>query len=271
MFKLKEFVLDVARRGMRERSAMSRYGAALGFTLAAFALKAALEQFIEQESPFLLFFSAVMFSAWFGGLGAGLLATLLSALLSDYFFLAPSLTLRPGGSGQALRLVIFIIEGAGISLLCEGLRTSRLRGEAQESALRESEARHRMFVEEVADYAFMIFDANGIITDWNYGGNAYSVIPNNKHWDKTYRLSLRRKIARRARRNTNSKRHGKTIRQRIYAGICGATVRACGSTARSRECAMKPESCAGLRKSRAMKRCGAKPKNACATIKNSCV
>ncbi len=169
MFNPKEFLLNAARGGMRERSALSRYGAALGFTLAAFALKAVLERFIEQESPFLLFFSAVMFSAWFGGLGAGLLATVLSALLSDYFFLAPTLSLRPGGSGQALRLTIFIVEGIGISLLCEGLRTSRFRGEAQQSALRQSDARHRLFVEEVADYAFMICDANGIITDWNYG------------------------------------------------------------------------------------------------------
>lgn len=169
MFNPKEFVLDAVRRGMRERSAASRYGAAVGFTLAAFGLKIVLDRFIEQESPFLLFFSAVMFSAWFGGLGAGLLATTLSALLSDYFFLAPSLSTNSGGSGQALRLGIFVIEGAAISLLCEGLRTSQTRGEAQESALRQSEARHRMFVEEVADYAFMIFDANGIVTDWNYG------------------------------------------------------------------------------------------------------
>ncbi|MCP9493949.1 MAG: PAS domain S-box protein [Pyrinomonadaceae bacterium MAG19_C2-C3] len=169
MFNPIELILNVVRRGLRERSAMSRYGAALGFTLAAFALKVVLERFIEQESPFLLFFSAVMFSAWFGGLGAGLLATVLSALLSDYFFLAPTLSLRPGGSGQALRLTIFVIEGVGISLLCEGLRTSRTRSERQKSALRQSEVRHRIFVEEVADYAFMICDANGIITDWNYG------------------------------------------------------------------------------------------------------
>ena len=41
------------------------------------------------SSPFMLFFAAVMISAWFGGLGAGLLATVLSALLGNYFVLAP--------------------------------------------------------------------------------------------------------------------------------------------------------------------------------------
>src|SRR6266850_2518817 len=40
-------------------------------------------------SHFTLFFAAVMVSAWYGGLGAGLVATILSALSLDYFFMSP--------------------------------------------------------------------------------------------------------------------------------------------------------------------------------------
>jgi len=40
-------------------------------------------------SPFMTFIVAVMVASWFGGLGMGLLATALSALLSWYFFLSP--------------------------------------------------------------------------------------------------------------------------------------------------------------------------------------
>ncbi|HEY9813529.1 MAG TPA: DUF4118 domain-containing protein, partial [Candidatus Sericytochromatia bacterium] len=38
------------------------------------------------KTPFLLFFSAVMASAWYGGLKPGLFATCLSILFSNYFF-----------------------------------------------------------------------------------------------------------------------------------------------------------------------------------------
>ena len=40
-------------------------------------------------SHFTLFFAAVMVSSWYGGLGAGLLATVLSALSLDYYFVDP--------------------------------------------------------------------------------------------------------------------------------------------------------------------------------------
>ena len=50
-------------------------------------------------SHFTLFFAAVMVSAWYGGLGAGLLATILSALSLDYFFIAPNLLHNPGSIG----------------------------------------------------------------------------------------------------------------------------------------------------------------------------
>jgi K+-sensing histidine kinase KdpD len=65
-----------------------RYGIALLFVAAAFALTLLLQRFFPY--PFLfLFFAAVMASAWFGGTAAGFLAVLVSTLLVDYFFLPP--------------------------------------------------------------------------------------------------------------------------------------------------------------------------------------
>jgi PAS domain S-box-containing protein len=42
-----------------------------------------------QPTPWALFFAAVMASAWFGGMGPSLLATVVSAILGNYFFIAP--------------------------------------------------------------------------------------------------------------------------------------------------------------------------------------
>ncbi len=42
-----------------------------------------------QDAPVSLFLCAVILSAWFGGVGPGLVATLLSALAFNYYFLPP--------------------------------------------------------------------------------------------------------------------------------------------------------------------------------------
>ena len=65
-----------------------RYAISIASVGLALAL-ASLLPYRADPSHFTLFFAAVMVSAWYGGLGAGLLATILSALSLDYFFIAP--------------------------------------------------------------------------------------------------------------------------------------------------------------------------------------
>jgi K+-sensing histidine kinase KdpD len=65
-----------------------RYGIVLVFLAGAFASTLLLQRFFPY--PFLfLFFAAVMTSAWFGGIAAGLFAVLISTLAVDYFFVPP--------------------------------------------------------------------------------------------------------------------------------------------------------------------------------------
>jgi len=65
-----------------------RYGLVLVFLAGAFASTLLLQRFFPY--PFLfLFFAAVMTSAWFGGIAAGLFAVLISTLAVDYFFVPP--------------------------------------------------------------------------------------------------------------------------------------------------------------------------------------
>jgi C4-dicarboxylate-specific signal transduction histidine kinase len=75
-----------------------------------------------QTAPVSLFLCAVIFSAWFGGVGPGLLATALSALAFYYYFLPPtySLVAKPG---EIPRLVIFVV-----STLFVGSLTAAQRG-----------------------------------------------------------------------------------------------------------------------------------------------
>lgn len=70
------------------RSVVRSYGTALCFVAVALFSTLLLQRYFPY--PFLfLFFAAVMASAWFGGMSAGLFAVLVSTVLVDYFFVPP--------------------------------------------------------------------------------------------------------------------------------------------------------------------------------------
>src|SRR5215208_1387462 len=152
-----------------------RYGVAALAVGVVLALKLLLDPWITAESPFLLLAGAVVVSAWFGGLGPGLLATFLGALCANYFFLPPEGTFT--GLGVAfLPLLLFALQGLLISWLIDALRSARSLAEqstrearGHEESLRESEKRFRLMVEGVKDYAYFMLDPEGHVTTWNDG------------------------------------------------------------------------------------------------------
>src|ERR671913_1991519 len=70
-----------------------RYGIAVASVAVVLGLRLLLDSLFLQSNPLLLILGAtslsasVMVSAWYGGLGPGLLATALAAFITDYFFL----------------------------------------------------------------------------------------------------------------------------------------------------------------------------------------
>ncbi len=76
-----------------------------------------------QDAPVSLFLCAVILSAWFGGIGPGLLATALSALAFNYYFLPPihSLTLK---TDEIPRLVIFTVSALFVGALSAAERNT---------------------------------------------------------------------------------------------------------------------------------------------------
>ncbi|HEY9725326.1 MAG TPA: PAS domain S-box protein, partial [Chroococcales cyanobacterium] len=81
-----------------------RYGVAGLVVALALPIELLLELQINVENPFLLFFPAVMFSSWYGGLGPGLFATVATTLLSYYFFVDPNYSLLLSYLRQSLEL-----------------------------------------------------------------------------------------------------------------------------------------------------------------------
>jgi signal transduction histidine kinase len=110
-----------------------RYGVAIAVVVLALLLKLLLTRAIGDESPFLLFLSAVMISAWYGGFGPGIVSTMLAALVSTYFFLGPVSSPEAAGTANYVRLALFLIEGGVISAFSGALRRAR---QAAEEAVR---------------------------------------------------------------------------------------------------------------------------------------
>src|SRR5260370_34253085 len=70
----------------RSRTAWLRYGAAVAAAFLAALLRFAVGP-AGQAAPYLSFFAVVILIAWYGGFGAGVVTTALSAVLAVYFFL----------------------------------------------------------------------------------------------------------------------------------------------------------------------------------------
>ncbi len=128
------------------RDRLTRYIVAVISVVVALLLTLLLQSLVK-STVFSLFFAAVTFSAWYGGLGAGLLATILSVLASNFFLtpVADNLVLRHGAN--LLHLVLFSIVALLISSLNAALRVARQRAEANLAKLQLSEERYRHIID----------------------------------------------------------------------------------------------------------------------------
>lgn len=105
------------------RSQLLPYGAAALSVGSALLLSLLLWPALEMT--FLpLFFAAVMFSAWYGGLGPGIIATALAVASMDYFLMSPHTLVFESGA-DATQLVVFSSVALLISVLNAELRTAK--------------------------------------------------------------------------------------------------------------------------------------------------
>jgi PAS domain S-box-containing protein len=157
---------------MKRTSPLLRYGVAILVVGVALGIKLLLDPLIPQDVPFLLIFGAVMVSAWYGGLGPGLLTTVLAGLATGYFFILPQ---NPFGL-EIVPLLLFFLEGTLVCLLTEGLRSARSRAEASKTEaereherLRRSEEHFRSLVEGMKEHAIFTLDPQGRVANWDAG------------------------------------------------------------------------------------------------------
>lgn len=112
----KVFLARMARFKRRKR--IKRYGFPILLVGLVFLLKTYYGNFLGDNSAFLFVSFVVAVSSWYGGLGPGIFATILSGILTYRFFLLADISSHPIW-GDFTVLTIFFIEGLMISIVSE--------------------------------------------------------------------------------------------------------------------------------------------------------
>src|SRR6476469_10502607 len=113
------------------RHPVPRYGVAVLAVALAGALTKAYAAMALRPSAFSFFYAAVMIAAWYGGLGPGIAATVLSALLANIYFISPY-KIYTIDAESVQRIGLFTL----VALIISSLNEARKRAESAERRLR---------------------------------------------------------------------------------------------------------------------------------------
>uniref|UniRef100_Q02D29 histidine kinase n=1 Tax=Solibacter usitatus (strain Ellin6076) TaxID=234267 RepID=Q02D29_SOLUE len=171
--------------GAGRKSRWLSYGAALLATLAATLLRMMLTPLVGPTAlPFILYFPAVLFAAWYGGFRPGVVSIVFSTIAAAYYFSAPQTAIR-------VELLIFVLVGFGMALLSNSQRLALQRADAAEQAERAERRRFEITLSSIGD-AVIATDAAGSIVFANEVAQRLTAWPaaeiGGRHLDEVFRI-----------------------------------------------------------------------------------
>jgi two-component system sensor kinase FixL len=139
-----------------------RYGVAPMMVALGLAIRSLLAPVLTSETVYTYFVPSVLVSAWFGGLGPGLVATVLSVLAATFLLTgAPNLATPSIANGVA-----FVLIGAVVSWGGELLHQSRRRTMAMTRDALAREAHLQSILDTVPE-AMIVIDERGIMRSFS--------------------------------------------------------------------------------------------------------
>jgi PAS domain S-box-containing protein len=152
-----------------------RYGGAAALSVAFIALRWTLAHVVFEDSyPFALLFIPIAVSAFLGGLGPGLVATLITTGLSDFFLIPPLYTVGFPDSRTLMGTSLFALSGLVVSVLGEASRKTVLRSTSEADVRKVAQQQSKgseerlQIAEEVIDggvWEWDLVDGAGFWTD----------------------------------------------------------------------------------------------------------
>jgi PAS domain S-box-containing protein len=128
-------ILRILLQPDSRQSTAWRYGGAVLVTLGFIAARWLLGRFIDDGVPFATLFIPIALSAFYGGLGPGIVSVLITITLTDYLLIPPLYTFGLPDTKSVVASLLFAVSGLVVSALGEASRNAALQasGEADVS------------------------------------------------------------------------------------------------------------------------------------------
>jgi signal transduction histidine kinase len=117
------------------KSAVERYALALGATAVALACRVAFDSIIGDYAPFLIIFPAVIFSAWYCGLGPSIASVVVASLGEMHLLFEPHRTFAVSRPAELVGVAVYLGTATFIVVLAEKNRRSMVEARAVHEAL----------------------------------------------------------------------------------------------------------------------------------------
>ncbi len=195
---LRESQLPLLPMAKKSDPAYYREAIAVAMVLAAAAIRLSFLSALGVQAPFVTFYPAVMFASIYGGLRAGLLATALSAIFADYFWIGPPDQFTVGQPSDWLAIMVFLLSGAMIAWASDAMILARARASAAETqavlaaerataaeALQAGRAKLEAALASMTDAVF-ISDVQGRFIDFNDAFATFHKFRNKDECAKTF-------------------------------------------------------------------------------------
>ncbi|MEN3330759.1 MAG: hypothetical protein V7641_124 [Blastocatellia bacterium] len=148
------------------RSALLRYGSAVGLTALATIIRWVLNPVLNRTAPFALFVMAVTVAALYAGPGPALLVAFAGAVIGLFVWLLPTHSLTDIDKSILISVAVYLILCIFLAILIELMRRARQRAEESAAALNESRKLLSTTLGSIGD-AVIVTDTEGRVTFLN--------------------------------------------------------------------------------------------------------
>lgn len=114
-------------RSLTKKTVLSKYLLSVLLILVALLLRLLAAPILGASAPLLPFLIPIILASWYGGLGPGIIATILGATLATYFFIEPAGFVGLISVSEGIAITLFLIEGFIVSALNQAVQDINMR------------------------------------------------------------------------------------------------------------------------------------------------